>query len=202
MARRSDHTRSELKDLVVKTATEIISSEGLKALTTRNIASAIGYSPGSIYNVVDDLDALIAIVNENTMRQLNVGLTEIVMTGDVLNDAKQVLNTYLNFRNDYPGLWKANLAHAVRQDFVQPASYVVETEVSFAVAARAIGPAFQGNDEKVQLAVRVLWAALQGIFSISDTATVFHTGRDGIREMAENLVETYLRGLNADQSGA
>lgn len=198
MARRSDHSRSELKKLVVETATEIIAAEGLKALTTRKIASAIGYSPGSIYNVVDDLDALIAIVNENTMRMLNKDLTGITMTGDELADAKQVLGKYLNFRNNHPGLWKANLAHAVRQDFAQPSGYVAETEISFAVAAQAISPAFDGNDDKVQLAVRVLWASLQGIFSVSDTATIFHTGQDGMREMAENLVETYLRGVRED----
>jgi AcrR family transcriptional regulator len=198
LARRSDHSRSELKSLVVETATEIIATDGLKALTTRKIASAIGYSPGSIYNVVDDLDALIAIINENTMRSLNAELSGIVMTGNELADAKQVLEKYLNFRNDHKGLWNANLAHAVRRDFEQPASYVAETEISFAVAARAIGPAFNGDEVKVQLAVRVLWASLQGIFSLSDTATVFNTGRDGIREMAENLVETYLRGIRND----
>lgn len=198
MARRSDHSRSELKSLVVETATELIATDGLKALTTRKIASAIGYSPGSIYNVVEDLDALIAIVNENTMRLLNEDLSSIVMTGEELADAKQVLDKYLTFRNDHTGLWNANLAHAVRQDFEQPASYVAETEISFAVAARAIAPAFDGDEVKVQLAVRVLWASLQGIFSLSDTATVFNTGRDGIREMAENLVETYLRGVRAD----
>ena len=189
-----------MKNLVVEKATEIISVEGLKALTTRKVAAAIGYSPGSIYNVVDDLDALIAIVNENTMRMLNADLADIEMTGDELADAKQVLNKYLNFRNNHLGLWNANLAHAVRQDFAQPESYVAQTEISFSVAARAISPAFDGDDDKVQLAVRVLWASLQGIFSVSETATIFHTGQDGMREMAENLVETYLRGVRADAS--
>ncbi|MGJ8584084.1 MAG: TetR/AcrR family transcriptional regulator [Marinosulfonomonas sp.] len=197
MARRSDHSRTELKGLVLETATRIIAEQGLSALTARKIASEIGYSPGSIYNVVEDLDELIGLVNEGTMRKLNTDLAAIDMTGNALADAGQVLDVYIKFRNEHSGLWEANLNHAVRQDVQQPAGYVEQTEVSFKIAARAIGPAFNGDIAKTQLAVRVLWASLQGIFSVSDSATVFQDGVDSQRQMADNLVETYLKGVSA-----
>ena len=197
LARRSDHSRTELKGLVLDTATQIVAQEGLNALTARKIASEIGYSPGSIYNVVEDLDELIGLVNEGTMRRLNADLAAIEMTGNALADAGQVLDVYIKFRNDHSGLWEANLNHAVRKDVQQPAGYIEQTEVSFEIAARAIGPAFDGDAAKVQLAVRVLWASLQGIFSVSNSATVFQDGTDSQRQMADNLVETYLRGVAA-----
>ncbi len=197
MARRSDHSREELKELVVTTATYLIASEGLPSLTTRKIAAKIGYSPGSIYNVVDNLDHLISLVNERTMRRLNADLTEIVMTGDEMTDSRQVLAKYLDFRESHPNLWDAVLSHAIRPDVVQPESYLKEIEASFAVAARAITPAFGERGGDVRLAVDVLWSSLQGVFSVSPQgllATDVHARR---REMAEFLVETYLKGLRA-----
>lgn len=197
MARRSDHSRVELKELILETATRIVAEQGLNGLTARKIASEIGYSPGSIYNVVEDLDELIGLVNENTMRKLNTDLASIEMTGNALVDARKVLDIYIRFRREHSGLWEANLTHAVRNDVQQPAGYIEQTEVSFQIAARAIGPAFDGDDAKIQLAVRVLWASLQGIFSVSNSATVFQDGADSQRKMADNLIETYLVGVAA-----
>ena len=83
MARRTDHSREELLELVVDAGTRIIAEEGIGAMTARKVASAIGYSPGSIYNVVENIDALIAHVNTRTMRALNAELDRIGMTGQI-----------------------------------------------------------------------------------------------------------------------
>ena len=45
MARRTDHTREELKDLIINAAWTIIETEGAPGLTARKLASAIGYAP-------------------------------------------------------------------------------------------------------------------------------------------------------------
>lgn len=197
MARRSDHTRSELTELVQETARTLIERDGLDAVTARRIASEIGYSPGSIYNVFDNLDHLISAVNEDTMRMLNAELAKVEMTGDARQNARRVLAVYIDFREAHPALWDAVLAHAIRPGVVQPESYLKEIEISFGVAARAIAPAFDGDADELRLAVDVLWSSLQGIFSISPQgllATDIQTRR---REMAEFLVETYLKGLSA-----
>ena len=62
MARRTDHSREELEALIVKVSRNIISEQGLSQLSTRKIAAEIGYSPGTIYNVFSDLDAVISKV--------------------------------------------------------------------------------------------------------------------------------------------
>lgn len=197
MARRSDHSRDELKTLVLETAGRLIESEGLGAVTARKIAAEIGYSPGSIYNVFDNLDHLISSVNEGTMRMLNAELGRVEMDGDALANARRVLGVYIDFREAHPALWDAVLAHAIRPGVVQPESYLKEIEISFGIAARAIAPAFEGDETELRLAVDVLWSSLQGIFSISPQGLLATDVQTRRREMAEYLVETYLKGLRA-----
>lgn len=45
MARRSDHSKEELKNLITQTAREIVQKDGFTALTARNLAQTIGYTP-------------------------------------------------------------------------------------------------------------------------------------------------------------
>ena len=68
--------------MAVSAAAKIITKEGVHGLTIRKVATAIGYAPGSIYNVVENIDDLIGRVNARTMRMLNDRLAEIEWTED------------------------------------------------------------------------------------------------------------------------
>ena len=51
MARRSEHTQEQIKEMVLIAAEGIVTEEGEEALTVRKIAQHIGYTVGSIYMV-------------------------------------------------------------------------------------------------------------------------------------------------------
>ena len=69
MGRRSDHTRGELKGMVLKAAGGIIAQEGLRALTTRRLGKHIGYAAGTLYQLYRNLDDIILHVNTQTLKQ-------------------------------------------------------------------------------------------------------------------------------------
>ena len=48
MARRSDHTQEEIKDLIINASIKLITDIGPSAFGTRAIAREIGYSFGTI----------------------------------------------------------------------------------------------------------------------------------------------------------
>ena len=75
MARRSDHTREELRRMALDAARAIIESDGLRALSTRRLAKAIGYTPGTLYQLFEDLDDLIIEVNVETLDALHAALS-------------------------------------------------------------------------------------------------------------------------------
>jgi len=196
MARRSDHTRDELSELLVDASTRIITEEGLGGLTARKIASRVGYSSGSVYNVFSDLDDLIAHVNTRTMQALSLELKKIRSTGEVLTDVKAVLHVYMDFQEKNPRLWAANIEHAMRQDFDQPDCYTDALDSVIDSVAMVISPAL-GNksDLEVKFAVRVLWASLLGISAVPDSAKFLIKGSTNRKLLAEDLVEHYVLGL-------
>jgi AcrR family transcriptional regulator len=58
MARRSEHTQEQIKELILTAAETIIVKQGVAALTVRKIAQEIGYTVGSIYMVFANMQDL------------------------------------------------------------------------------------------------------------------------------------------------
>lgn len=196
MARRSDHTREELAELVAETAKQIIADVGLQGLGTREIATKIGYSAGSIYNVFVNLDAVIAFVNTNSLRTLNEKLSGAVLSGDVLSDARKLLFSALEFQEENPNLWVALIQHSSRAEFRPPDPFIAELEAVFRTVEIAIAPLFASQDKaRARLAVRVIWASLQGIASVPSNAPIKLQGGESTASLSMNLVENYLRGV-------
>lgn len=70
MARRKDHTRDELRALSIEHGTRIIREQGAAALTARKVADAIGYAPGTLYNLFDNLAGLVDEIKANAIHRL------------------------------------------------------------------------------------------------------------------------------------
>ena len=67
MGRRSDHTRSELKQLFVEEGRRQLGEVGLARFSARDVAKRVGYSIGTIYNVFGSYDGLILAINARTL---------------------------------------------------------------------------------------------------------------------------------------
>jgi len=50
MGRRNDHTRKDIKEMAISASLELIEERGFSGLSTRKVASKIGYSVGTLYN--------------------------------------------------------------------------------------------------------------------------------------------------------
>jgi AcrR family transcriptional regulator len=67
MGRRSDHTRSELKQLFVEEGRRHLGEAGLNGFSARDVAKRVGYSIGTVYNVFGSYDGLILAINARTL---------------------------------------------------------------------------------------------------------------------------------------
>ena len=67
MGRRSDHSRAELREMIVAEGHRQISEVGFAHFSAREVAKRIGYSIGTIYNVMGSYDALIMAINGRTL---------------------------------------------------------------------------------------------------------------------------------------
>ena len=67
MGRRSDHTREELSDLIIREGHRQLSEVGFAHFSAREVAKRIGYSIGTLYNVFGSYDHLMLAINGRTL---------------------------------------------------------------------------------------------------------------------------------------
>ena len=75
MARRSEHSREQLTEMILNAAQQIVINDGFAGLSARKIATDIGYTVGTLYIVFDNLDDIILHINARTLDEMRQRLT-------------------------------------------------------------------------------------------------------------------------------
>lgn len=194
MARRSDHTRDELERMIIDAAKGIAEDEGLRGIGMRRIAAKIGYTPGTIYNVVGDLDQVILAMNAETLTAFRHRL-QAVWDSDAPAQERPHLfaEAYLDFVFEYPRLWGVLFEHTLPEGQVAPDWYREILDNTVSTAVDALLPLFKDR-ETAHLSVATLWASLHGIATLSITNRLISVGVEDPRPLAATLIERFLAG--------
>src|SRR5690348_4916797 len=110
MGRRSDHSRDELRELIIEEGHRQMAEHGFARFSARQVARVIGYSVGTIYNVFPTLDQLLIAINTRTFTLW----TEFVRRRleGVTDDRIGVLvRAYFDFAIEHTNLWMAIYDH-------------------------------------------------------------------------------------------
>jgi AcrR family transcriptional regulator len=124
MGRRSDHTRAELEALIIEAAHRHMAQAGYALFSARHVAREIGYSVGTIYNVIGSHNRLILTLNGVTLDQWSDVLTtrlERVAPED--DRIAALVEGYFEFAQRNPKLWSALYEHHLPEGEVMPPSY-------------------------------------------------------------------------------
>lgn len=196
MARRADHNREELQDLILTAARRIVAQEGVRALTARKVAQSIGYSPGTLYNLFDNIDDLVVHVNGGTLDALFAALKRAPVTGQAEADVAALCARYLAFLDDNPDLCELLFEYAYAPDYLLPDWYRRRIGQGLEILAAALSPAFPaGHDREKAEAARTLWASLQGICALSRNGKLDAVGGQSRETMTRSLVTNFVAGL-------
>lgn len=201
MGRRSTHTPQQLRELILDAAQDIIDAHGLAGLSAREIARRIGYSPGTIYNMFDNLDDVVLNIEARVLDALDLRLSNIQRSdGQAPDCVVQIAHAYLAFTQEKPRLWNLLFEHHMPAGTDLPAWYRQKLEGLMGHVERGLAPYFPaGREADLQRASRVLWAGVHGITSLStaDKLSVVTTETAG--RLIDDLVGTYLAGLPSRQ---
>lgn len=110
MGRRSDHTREELRALLIAEGHKLLAEQGLARFSGREVAKRAGYTVGTIYNVFGSLDRLIAAINSHTFLLWADFLRERLNQGGD-DRIKSLVEGYFDFALAHPNLWSAIYDH-------------------------------------------------------------------------------------------
>lgn len=116
MGRRSDHTREELRDMLVALGHTHMAEVGLAKFSGREVAKRAGYSIGTIYNVFGSLDTLIAAINTFTFGLWAEHLRTRLASGEP-DRIRLLVEGYFTFAFENPNLWNAIFDHHLPADF-------------------------------------------------------------------------------------
>jgi len=105
--------RAKLREDLILAAEKSISTGGLAALKTRELAREIGCANGAVYNLVDDMDELVLLVGSRTLRRLDAALTDAESAGPPAPTEKlvRIAVAYCDFAAENLELWRALFEH-------------------------------------------------------------------------------------------
>jgi AcrR family transcriptional regulator len=195
MGRRSIHTAEELRELILKAATELIESDGLAGLSAREVARRIGYSPGTLYNVFDNLDDLVLTIEARLLDRLAARLAEVPSASSPQEQLQRLAETYLRFTSENPRLWNLLFEHHMPAGKDIPDWYRMKLDGLMARIEEALTPVMNSDPAARQRAARVLWAGVHGITSLSTADKLSNITSEAAGPLVHDLVSTYLAGL-------
>ena len=196
MGRRSDHSRDDLLKMAIDAAEKIVESEGISGLTARKVASEIGYSVGTIYNLFDNLDELSLHMKARTLDAMYDFVTNVPAGKNVEDDFEALNRAYFEFLRTNPKTLGTILDRVGADGKPLPDWYLEKVAKPFSVVEFALKPAFEKNQEKeIEYAARTLWCGVHGIAMLELDNPADFIGQTSAEEMALYLIRTFLRGL-------
>jgi len=195
MARRSDHSREEIKELALKAAEDIVAQDGFANLSARKIANAIGYTVGTIYLVFKNLDDLIMQVNSRTLNALYESVSSQKKSKKPQETLRHFGQAYFSFAQENPHLWSLIFEHHVagggdlNPDLAERISCLfdlIEAEI-------------KATDQKkkpatVHTATLALWSGVHGITILAISDKLFMANNVTPNKMIDELINNFFNG--------
>ena len=123
MARRSEHSQQEIKEMVLNAARTIVIEEGYAALKVRKIALAIGYTVGSVYMVFENMADLILHIKAGTLDDIALELATIKNSNAPDLCIMKLAKAYLEFARKNFNRWSMIFEHQQTEGEVLPDWY-------------------------------------------------------------------------------
>ena len=200
MGRRSDHTREELRKLILDAANRIIHADGFDNLTARHLANEVGYTPGTIYNIFTSMDDLYLEINGVTLDRLYEVLSSTECSNPKktpLQNMKKMASLYMDFCQQNRAHWLMLFSPKLPEGRERQEWYQKKIDRLFLPLEQLMAPLFSTREnDRRRMAARLLWSSIHGLCFLQQTGKIpIVSGRSRPLEMAEYLIETFVRGI-------
>lgn len=159
----------DLKNALIQAGIEILSQEGIEALSLRSVAKQVGVSHAAPYAHFTDKQALIAAIAAEGYRKLYTRLADAQnQSTDPLRRLEETAFAYLQFALDEPDHFRVTFAGAVEAEKNYP-EYVEQSQRCYALVVALVEDCqahklFVGED--VQLLAVSIWSCIHGFVQL------------------------------------
>ena len=193
MARRSDHTREELTELVVGAAAALIEEHRTVKITARQIAERVGYTPGTLYTHFENLDDIFLHVNARSLAQLRNILLAAMDGKDSPHDAIRAMGlAYLDYAGQQPHRFQLMFTPRLPNGAIPPPFLQNEIEGLFALLGEQLQRIAEADPLTLEVGVRALWSGVHGVALLALSDQLFSTTPEIERRMVVMLVDQFV----------
>jgi len=194
MARRNDHSREQLQDMALLASESIISRDGMAGLSTRKVASEIGYSAGTLYQVFKNFDDLILQLNSRTLSRLQSQLKQAKQQSSIATVISYG-HTYLKFAQQQPELWHLLFEHRAANPDHKPEHLLTNIDSLFdLVKQELLGLKPLATDTDVTVAAHSLWCGVHGIAVLMLKNKLFNNSQHSAQHALDCLLNNFIQG--------
>lgn len=195
MARRSEHSPQEIKEMVLSAAETIVIEDGLSALKVRKIAMEIGYTVGSIYMVFENMAELILHLKSRALDDLTNQLERVDDShGDVKQHIIELAKTYLQFAQHNSNRWQMIFTHTDSTVTATPEWYRHQSLRMFEKVEQVfVGLLPETDCVQARSSARALWCGVHGVCQLSLTEAN-GLGDEEAENLVVVLVDNFLNG--------
>lgn len=191
MARRYDHSPEELKELAIRSGSDIIDELGFSKLSARGVATKMGYTVGTLYHLFDSLDLYIMHINGRTLDEWHDILSTRLAQDKKGDPIRCLVREYISFSTSHRNRFLALFEHQLPASIPVPQWYKPKMQKLFTLVEEAL---VQGGVpvRKAGHLAKVLWASIHGITILSLTGKLEVVGADSVDRLTETAVKALL----------
>lgn len=189
MPRKKSYHHGDLKNALIQAGADILSKEGVSALSLRKVAQKAGVSHAAPYAHFTDKQALIAAISTEGYQKLyeKIALVAEQYRSDAPRRLVEAAWAYVQFALDEPDHFKVTLSGMIEKEqdypaFVETARQTFSLVVDIVAQCQQAGILRTGSSDLTAVSV---WALIHGFVTLLLENQVPHTVLDrySVREM-------------------
>lgn len=198
MRTKNEAKHEDLRNRLIDAAETHIAAQGIRGLKARDVTADAGCSLGALYNVVEDLDRLVILVNSRTLARLGDTLRAAVPDGATPTDTLQALaRAYVDFASNNMRLWSAIFFHRLPDGIEIPDWHKKEHAV---LIEQIITPLSKIRPDlapdALKLRAQTMFASVHGVVQLSFHGRHVGTPGEFLVSEVDALVEALTRGTH------
>jgi AcrR family transcriptional regulator len=194
---RTNYHHGALREALLTATLELIESEGIGAVSLRQVARAAGVSPGAPYHHFPDRAALLTALSDEGFRRLTTELCDAKASASAPVDAlPAMIETYVHFARRNPAYFQLMFRPELKKSHKSPqgeeaaeeAFAVLQDTVEAGIAAGVLKPV---NTDVLAL---TLWSLVHGLASLWLDGHLAHKTADPeeLTRQIARLVTTFM----------
>jgi AcrR family transcriptional regulator len=171
MGRRSDHSREELRAMIISEGHRQLAETGYARFSAREVAKRIGYSIGTVYNVLGSHDQLMLAINGVTLGLWHAHL-DARLARSSEDRLRHAIEAYFEFAILHRNLWTALYDFRLPEGVEMPEYYQDKVRAITALVVDEIADALPpARAERAAALARSLLASVHGhcFFTLNGT---------------------------------